>query len=70
MKENNLLKYFSSFPLIFSKPLPLYAFDGNKAAAHVAYNLSDLACIYPITPSSTMVCFFFLFFVFNFFFFF
>jgi pyruvate-ferredoxin/flavodoxin oxidoreductase len=28
--------------------------DGNYAAAHVAYMFSELACIYPITPSSTM----------------
>ena len=28
--------------------------DGNTAAAHVAYALSDAAAIYPITPSSTM----------------
>ena len=28
--------------------------DGNNAAAHVAYGMSDLAAIYPITPSSTM----------------
>ena len=28
--------------------------DGNTAAAHVAYAFSDLACIYPITPSSPM----------------
>ena len=28
--------------------------DGNHAAAHVAYMFSDLACIYPITPSSNM----------------
>jgi len=28
--------------------------DGNTAAAHVAYALSDVAAIYPITPSSTM----------------
>ena len=26
--------------------------DGNTAAAHVAYALSDAAAIYPITPSS------------------
>ena len=26
--------------------------DGNTAAAHVAYALSDVATIYPITPSS------------------
>ena len=28
--------------------------DGNTAAAHVAYAMSDAAAIYPITPSSTM----------------
>ena len=28
--------------------------DGNYAAAHVAYALSEVAAIYPITPSSTM----------------
>ncbi|WP_243547189.1 pyruvate:ferredoxin (flavodoxin) oxidoreductase [Pseudodesulfovibrio tunisiensis] len=28
--------------------------DGNTAAAHVAYALSETAAIYPITPSSTM----------------
>ena len=28
--------------------------DGNFAAAHVAYMFSELAAIYPITPSSTM----------------
>ena len=28
--------------------------EGNEAAAHVAYAMSDVAAIYPITPSSTM----------------
>jgi len=28
--------------------------DGNTAATHIAYALSDVATIYPITPSSTM----------------
>ncbi len=28
--------------------------DGNNAAAHVSYAYSDVAAIYPITPSSTM----------------
>lgn len=28
--------------------------DGNKAAAYTAYAFSDIAGIYPITPSSTM----------------
>ena len=29
-------------------------FDGNQAAAHIAYMFSEVAAIYPITPSSTM----------------
>ena len=28
--------------------------DGNQAASHVAYMFSEVAAIYPITPSSTM----------------
>ncbi|HLF40589.1 MAG TPA: hypothetical protein VI854_03835, partial [Acidimicrobiia bacterium] len=28
--------------------------DGNEAAARVAYALSEVAAIYPITPSSVM----------------
>ncbi|MEE1175626.1 MAG: pyruvate:ferredoxin (flavodoxin) oxidoreductase [Paludibacteraceae bacterium] len=28
--------------------------DGNQAAAHISYMFSECACIYPITPSSTM----------------
>jgi len=28
--------------------------DGNEAAAHVAYHVSEVCAIYPITPSSTM----------------
>lgn len=28
--------------------------DGNYAAAYVAYAFSEVAAIYPITPSSTM----------------
>ncbi|NLZ27565.1 MAG: pyruvate:ferredoxin (flavodoxin) oxidoreductase, partial [Firmicutes bacterium] len=28
--------------------------NGNTAAAHIAYALSDVAAIYPITPSSDM----------------
>ncbi len=28
--------------------------DGNYAASHVAYMFSEVSCIYPITPSSTM----------------
>ena len=28
--------------------------DGNEAAAYVAYRVSEVCAIYPITPSSTM----------------
>ena len=28
--------------------------DGNTAVSHVAYAFSDVAAIYPITPSSPM----------------
>ena len=27
--------------------------DGNQAAAHISYMFSEVAAIYPITPSST-----------------
>eukprot|EP01029_Cantina_marsupialis_P031788 TRINITY_DN924_c0_g1_i2.p1 TRINITY_DN924_c0_g1~~TRINITY_DN924_c0_g1_i2.p1 ORF type:complete len:109 (-),score=14.55 TRINITY_DN924_c0_g1_i2:83-409(-) len=28
--------------------------DGGQATAHVAFHMTDLSCIYPITPSSGM----------------
>ena len=28
--------------------------DGNQAAAHIAYMFTEVAAIYPITPSSPM----------------
>ena len=34
--------------------MPKMTIDGNTAAAHVAYAFSDVAAIYPITPSSNM----------------
>ncbi|NUM48833.1 MAG: pyruvate:ferredoxin (flavodoxin) oxidoreductase, partial [Anaerolineales bacterium] len=33
---------------------PIVTIDGNEAAAHVAYQLSEVVAIYPITPSSAM----------------
>ena len=36
---------------VFMKKMTI---DGNTAAAHVAYAFSDVAAIYPITPSSPM----------------
>ncbi|NOY69938.1 MAG: pyruvate:ferredoxin (flavodoxin) oxidoreductase [Deltaproteobacteria bacterium] len=35
-------------------PKTMQTIDGNTAAVHVAYALSDVAAIYPITPSTTM----------------
>ncbi|MBP9044254.1 MAG: pyruvate-flavodoxin oxidoreductase, partial [Spirochaetes bacterium] len=32
----------------------MQSMDGNTAAAHVAYAFTEVAAIYPITPSSTM----------------
>ena len=32
----------------------LITMDGNEAAAHIAYEFTDIAAIYPITPSSPM----------------
>jgi pyruvate-ferredoxin/flavodoxin oxidoreductase len=37
-----------------STPSPWLTVDGNEAAARVAYRLSEVIAIYPITPSSTM----------------
>ena len=35
-------------------PRAKQSMDGNTAAAHVAYAFTDVAAIYPITPSSPM----------------
>ncbi len=37
-----------------SKQKKFLTCDGNQAAAHIAYMFSEVASIYPITPSSTM----------------
>jgi pyruvate-ferredoxin/flavodoxin oxidoreductase len=37
-----------------SKTKKFMTCEGNMAAAHVAYMFSEVACIYPITPSSNM----------------
>jgi pyruvate-ferredoxin/flavodoxin oxidoreductase len=37
-----------------AKKKTMQTIDGNTAASHVAYAFSDVAAIYPITPSSTM----------------
>ena len=43
-----------SFSLVMSTIEKAQSLDGNQAAAHVAYALSDVAFIFPITPSSPM----------------
>ena len=37
-----------------SKTKEFLTCDGNQAAAHVSYMFTEVAAIYPITPSSTM----------------
>ena len=37
-----------------SKEKKFITCDGNQAAAHIAYMFSEVAAIYPITPSSPM----------------
>ncbi|MGF1716499.1 pyruvate:ferredoxin (flavodoxin) oxidoreductase [Photobacterium chitinilyticum] len=39
--------------ILSSEPV-MHTCDGNEAAAHVAYRVSEVCAIYPITPSSTM----------------
>ena len=39
---------------MMNKDSNLTAVDGNTAVAHVAYAFSEVAAIYPITPSSPM----------------
>ncbi|PSW05227.1 pyruvate:ferredoxin (flavodoxin) oxidoreductase [Photobacterium lipolyticum] len=43
----------SSEAVLASKPV-MHTCDGNEAAAHIAYRVSEVCAIYPITPSSTM----------------
>ncbi|HQY64089.1 MAG TPA: hypothetical protein PK141_21970, partial [Polyangiaceae bacterium] len=35
-------------------PADTVTLEGNEAVAHVAYRVSEVCAIYPITPSSTM----------------
>ncbi len=39
---------------MMAKQKKMVTCDGNYAAAHMSYMFSEVACIYPITPSSTM----------------
>lgn len=44
----------SNAPAGSGKPKNMKTMDGNTAAAHVSYLFTDVAAIYPITPSSPM----------------
>jgi len=41
-------------PMLSSEGKSERALDGNTAAAHVAYSMSDVSFIYPISPSTSM----------------
>ena len=46
--------YLNRLHTTMSKEKKFLTCDGNQAAAHVSYMFSEVAAIYPITPSSTM----------------
>ncbi len=46
--------FYCSIYIIMAKEKKFITCDGNQAAAHISYMFSECACIYPITPSSTM----------------
>lgn len=50
--EDKAKEYFNTF--IMGKEKKFLTCDGNQAAAHVSYMFTEVAAIYPITPSSTM----------------
>ena len=39
---------------VHNNRFPMATMDGNEAAAYVAYAFTEIAAIYPITPSSPM----------------
>eukprot|EP00929_Paragymnodinium_shiwhaense_P014323 TRINITY_DN12222_c0_g1_i3.p1 TRINITY_DN12222_c0_g1~~TRINITY_DN12222_c0_g1_i3.p1 ORF type:complete len:163 (+),score=16.67 TRINITY_DN12222_c0_g1_i3:104-592(+) len=41
-------------PMLFEEGHSARAIDGNTCAAHVAYSMSDVSFIYPISPSTSM----------------
>ncbi len=51
-KEEDILSYIKFTKM--EKKKKFITCDGNHAAAHVAYMFSEVAAIYPITPSSNM----------------
>ena len=55
MSRNNPLSFVCiKFKEDISMARKMKTMDGNTAAAHVSYAFTDVAAIYPITPSSVM----------------
>ncbi|MBN1435652.1 MAG: pyruvate:ferredoxin (flavodoxin) oxidoreductase [Sedimentisphaerales bacterium] len=54
MANSNTLTATDSTETTGKKVAQMQTIDGNTAASHVAYAFSDVAAIYPITPSSPM----------------
>ena len=50
-EKNNVIRNIKT---LMSKAKKFVTCDGNQAAAHVSYMFTEVAAIYPITPSSTM----------------
>ena len=54
-KKNQLINHNNNFNKSkMAQTKKFLTCDGNQAAAHIAYIFSEIAAIYPITPSSTM----------------
>lgn len=54
IKENKPVTDVKATVVGGAKPKTMKTMDGNTAAAHVSYLFTDVAAIYPITPSSPM----------------
>ena len=52
IKEVAIIILSGNFRYEVSQEKKMKTIDGNSAAAHVAYAMSDVATLYPITPSS------------------
>ena len=52
----NIKKQYTNINILLkmAKEKKFITCDGNQAAAHISYMFSEVAAIYPITPSSTM----------------
>ncbi len=51
---DNLITFYIKQFIIMAKQKKFITCDGNYAASYISYMFSEVACIYPITPSSTM----------------